>query len=47
MSNNQTHLYAVAKREILIGAGNNFHTFFELFFFGTTNLRLIETQKRL
>ena len=30
MSNDQTHLYAVAKREILRGeGGNNFHTFFK------------------
>ena len=49
MSNDQTHLYTVAKREILKGGGgNNFHTFFSsVFLFGRTNLKLIETQKRL
>ena len=46
MSNDQTHLYAVAKREILKGGGNNFHTLFKRFFGGRTNLKLIETQKR-
>ena len=48
MSNDQTHLYAVAKREILNGGGgHNFHTFFKRICFGRTNLKLIETQKRL
>ena len=49
MSNDQTHLYTVAKREILKGGGgNNFHTFFSsVFLFGRTNLKLIEAQKRL
>ena len=36
MSNDQTHLYAVSKREILKGGGggggNNFHTFFKRIF---------------
>ena len=50
MSNDQTHLYAVAKREILIRGGggggvHNFHTFFKRSFLGRTNLKLFETQK--
>ena len=48
MRNDQTHLYAVALQEILKeGEGHNFYTFFKRIFFGKTNLKLIETQKKL
>ena len=51
MSNDQTHLYTVAKREVLKGRGGEaiISTLFisSVFLFGRTNLKLIETQKRL
>ena len=47
MSYDQTHLYAVAKREILKGGEGITSTLFSSVFFGRTNLKLVETQKRL
>ena len=50
MSNDQTHLYAVAKREILKGGGGAiiFTLFSSVFlFFRKNNLKLIETEKAL
>ena len=47
MSYDQTYLYAVAKREILKGGEGITSTLFSSVFFGRTNLKLVETQKRL
>ena len=41
------HRQPVAQREILNGGDHNFHIFSSVFYFGRTDLKLIEKQEKL